>query len=102
LVITDTPGRRDVLHKWITTNKALIRFNGTGNQKVDEERLLCWLENFQVMQDNGVIEIFLMIHQTNPLEAVKNIKFIVEENEGSDALGIPKAKQPPQQARISF
>ncbi|WP_143014253.1 hypothetical protein [Mucilaginibacter pineti] len=37
--ITNTPGRRDILHMKLTTPHAFIRFSASGDKAIDKQRL---------------------------------------------------------------
>lgn len=46
LIITDTPGRQDVLHPYITSNHLMVRFVASGNTIADNKRIGFWRELF--------------------------------------------------------
>ena len=46
LIITDTPGRQDVLHSFITSNHLMIRFVASGNGTADLKRIKIWRDLF--------------------------------------------------------
>ena len=62
LIMTDSPGRRDVLSMRLTTNTAFIRFNSI-NTKQDKVRLDQWMHKFEAWQKQGLQNIYLFIHQ---------------------------------------
>ena len=63
LCITDTPGRRDILHNYITNPELYIRFVGTMDARVNEERLLSWADRALELIDLGLQRVYFMIHQ---------------------------------------
>jgi uncharacterized protein YecE (DUF72 family) len=62
LVITDTPGRQDVLHMRLTTTSAFIRYNST-NQDSDYHRLDQWVNRIKTWKDQGIENIYFFVHQ---------------------------------------
>lgn len=62
-VISDTLGRREVLHPCVVGDSVMIRFLGENGSDRDQERLEIWLERIAQMQDQGVREIYFFIHQ---------------------------------------
>lgn len=46
LIITDTPGRQDVLHSFITSNDMMVRFVASGNREADIKRIRAWRDLF--------------------------------------------------------
>lgn len=46
LIITDTPGRQDVFHSYITSNNVMVRFVASGNGTVDANRIKVWRNLF--------------------------------------------------------
>ncbi|MFY0593952.1 DUF72 domain-containing protein [Roseivirga sp.] len=62
-IITDTAGRRDLLHMRLTTPSAFIRFVGA-NHKSDYSRLDDWFERIKFWIETGGIEaIYFFVHQ---------------------------------------
>ena len=73
-VITDTPGKRHVLHTYFTAPTAFIRFNGTGDPAFDKQRLLHWLGLCYEMQQYGMEVVYFMIHESDPILGVQLIE----------------------------
>lgn len=46
LIITDTPGRQDVFHSYITSNNVMVRFVASGNTTADTKRVKVWMDLF--------------------------------------------------------
>lgn len=61
-IITDTAGRRDLLHMRLTTPTAFIRYVGA-NHESDYDRLDEWLERIRLWTDQGIKEIYFFVHQ---------------------------------------
>ncbi|MCH8554900.1 MAG: DUF72 domain-containing protein [Schleiferiaceae bacterium] len=62
-VITDTAGRRDVLHMALTAPFLLLRFGGNEGHPSDETRLMSWIARFEQWKAKGLKEVYLLIHQ---------------------------------------
>lgn len=61
-IITDTGGRRDLLHMRLTTPRAFIRYVGT-NHPTDYARLDDWVKRIGEWIDKGIDEIYFFVHQ---------------------------------------
>ncbi|MFD1095850.1 DUF72 domain-containing protein [Salegentibacter chungangensis] len=61
-IITDTAGRRDMLHMRLTNSTAFIRYNGA-NHPSDYTRLDDWLERFEEWQELGLKKLYFFVHQ---------------------------------------
>jgi uncharacterized protein YecE (DUF72 family) len=77
-VITDTSGRRDMMHMELTIPKAFIRFVGNNMHKTDYPRIDAWIERIKSWLDGGIREVYFMMHQhdesNTPLISVPTIK----------------------------
>lgn len=78
-VITDTSGRRDVLHMKLTTPKAFIRFVGNGLHPTDYKRLDDWVDRIKIWLDEGVETIYFYIHQHDERHSPILSKYMVEQ-----------------------
>lgn len=61
-VITDSAGRRDLLHMRLTTGSAFIRYNGANHQS-DYDRLDEWLERIDEWYKMGLKNLYFFVHQ---------------------------------------
>lgn len=61
-IITDTAGRRDLLHMRLTTAKSFIRFVAT-NHPIDYERLEEWISVIKSWRLAGLQQLNFFIHQ---------------------------------------
>lgn len=82
-IITDTAGRRDLLHMRLTTPSAFIRYVGA-NHESDYARLDDWFDRIKRWIDNGGIEdIYFFVHQNlekaSPLLSAYFVKRLNEE-----------------------
>ncbi len=79
LVLTDAPGRRDVLHMNLTCPIALIRFVGNDLHNSDYERIDQWVERLKVWQENGLRDFYFLMHQTNELHMLKSLQYFARK-----------------------
>lgn len=63
-IITDTAGRRDLLHMRLTSPTAFIRYNGA-NVDSDYSRLDEWIERLEGWINAGCENIYFFIHQNH-------------------------------------
>ncbi len=61
-VITDTAGRRDVLHMRLTTTTAFIRFTANDLHPTDFPRIDAWAEQLKIWKEDGLETIYFFIH----------------------------------------
>ncbi|WP_345955524.1 DUF72 domain-containing protein [Mucilaginibacter sp. PAMB04168] len=70
-IITDTAGRRDVVHMTLTTPVAFIRFVGNALHPTDYLRIDAWVNRFAQWSKQGLQAIYFGMHQpdekTTPL-----------------------------------
>ncbi len=67
-VITDTAGRRDLLHMRLTNTKAFIRYVGA-NHPSDYTRLDDWVKRIGEWRKEGLDEMNFFVHQNLELES---------------------------------
>ena len=81
-ILTDSAGRRDLLHMRLTTPTAFIRYNGA-NADSDYTRLDDWMERIRVWVEDGIQNIYFFVHQNHeeasPILSAYLIKKINEE-----------------------
>ncbi|MEL6607109.1 MAG: DUF72 domain-containing protein [Bacteroidota bacterium] len=63
VVITDTAGRRDVLHQTLTTDYVFIRFVGNNLHATDYERVDAWIKKLQQWIEQGLSTIYFLLHE---------------------------------------
>lgn len=61
-IITDTAGRRDLLHMRLTTPTAFVRYVGA-NHESDYDRLDDWFDRIRLWSDQGIKEVYFFVHQ---------------------------------------
>lgn len=62
LVITDTPGRRDVVHMRLTNRTAMIRFKAVNQTDIDRRRMHVWILRAKNWIEKGLEEFYFFIH----------------------------------------
>lgn len=61
-IITDTAGRRDLLHMRLTTPDAFIRYVGA-NHETDYARLDEWIDRIKTWKEHGLENLYFFVHQ---------------------------------------
>lgn len=93
-IITDSAGRRDMLHMRLSTDTAFIRFNGA-NHASDFTRLDDWLDRLEIWHAQGLKNLYFFVHQNlekaSPLLSAHFIKGFNERFKTD--LAIPKTAQ---------
>ncbi len=64
-VITDTLGRRDLVHMNLTMPKAFIRFVGNNLHATDYIRVTDWAKRIKAWLDKGLQEVYFFMHHTD-------------------------------------
>ncbi|MCR8561956.1 DUF72 domain-containing protein [Mucilaginibacter sp. BJC16-A38] len=64
-VISDTSGRRDVVHMELTTSEAVIRFVGNDLASSDYTRMDEWVERLKDWKAMGLKAVWFFMHQNN-------------------------------------
>lgn len=67
-IITDTAGRRDLLHMRLTSPDAFVRFVGA-NHSSDYNRLDDWFDRIKAWKDQGLQNLYFFVHQNHEKES---------------------------------
>jgi uncharacterized protein YecE (DUF72 family) len=78
-VITDTPGRRDVLHQRLTGDTVMIRFKGLNGHPTDFERMNRWVEQLQSWFEQGLQTVYFFMHQEEKHLAIDASIYFIEK-----------------------
>jgi len=79
-IITDTAGRRDLLHMRMTNSRAFIRYVGA-NHKSDYKRLDEWVDRLATWKKQGLKDVNFFVHQNIELESpLLSVHFIKSLN----------------------
>ncbi|MGI9527520.1 MAG: DUF72 domain-containing protein [Weeksellaceae bacterium] len=84
-VITDTAGRRDLLHMRLTTSAAFIRYVGSNDKIMDYKRVDYWVERITQWATLGIKKIYFFVHQHKEEESIQIAKYFI--NQLNDAIG---------------
>lgn len=81
LVITDTPGRRDMLHMRLTSKTAFIRMAAGRLHESDHTRTSDWADRIAYWYENGLEEVYFFFHQMAPYKymAAENVRELQQE-----------------------
>ncbi len=90
-IITDTAGRRDLLHMALTTPTPFIRFVGA-NHASDYDRLDQWIEKINIWYQKGIKSLSFFIHQNTEIESVKLASYFIENLNKKLKLNLKKPK----------
>lgn len=87
-VITDTAGRRDVIHQRLTHSKTLIRFVGNRLHSSDYQRIDDWVQRIKNWKEAGLKEIYFIVHQPEEHLCVDLAIYLVEQINAACKLNI--------------
>ncbi|SEK23504.1 Uncharacterized conserved protein YecE, DUF72 family [Aquimarina amphilecti] len=76
-IITDSAGRRDLLHMRLTNKEAFIRYVGA-NHETDYTRLEEWATRLRFWKDQGIEDIHFFVHQNIEKESPLLSRFFIE------------------------
>lgn len=76
-IITDSAGRRDLLHMRLTNKEAFVRYVGA-NHETDYGRLDVWVERLKSWKEQGVEDIHFFVHQNVEKESPLLSKYFIE------------------------
>jgi uncharacterized protein YecE (DUF72 family) len=100
-VITDAPGRRDLVHMRLTTPTAFIRFNGSVESQ-DFIRLDDWYKRLTLWASLGIENIYFFMHQNEEQSAPVMASYLIHKlNAGLNAQ-IKTPRLPPQEQQLNL
>ena len=77
-VITDTAGRRDLLHMRLTTPTAFVRYVGS-NHKSDYSRIDDWVKRIGKWINDGIEAIYFFVHQNLEKESPLITAYLIKQ-----------------------
>lgn len=77
-VITDTVGRRDVLHQRLTVGTLFLRWTGNNGHPTDQARLDDWVERLALWMEQGLQTIYFYIHQPDEEHSIDSAVYLVD------------------------
>lgn len=99
-VITDAPGRRDVLHVSLPRPVAFVRFLATTDDDVDHRRLDQWVARIARWRDAGLRELYFWLHAPDNVGAPELVGAFRERFERATGQSLRTAIPPPGQLRL--
>lgn len=95
-VITDTAGRRDVLHLRLTTPHAFIRFVANDLHPSDYTRLDAWVKQVQKWIKEGLQSLYFFIHSPEETHCPELIDYFIENLNKECHLDVKRPRFIPQ------
>ncbi|MBX2846414.1 MAG: DUF72 domain-containing protein [Saprospiraceae bacterium] len=98
-IITDTAGRRDLLHMRLTSDSAFIRFVGA-NDPSDYDRVGQWVDRVETLLNAGLRSLNFFVHQHHETESVHISKHFIQalNKRLGLSLQVPSLQISPQQS----
>ncbi|SHF94226.1 Uncharacterized conserved protein YecE, DUF72 family [Fodinibius roseus] len=81
-VITDTAGRRDLLHMRLTNSEAFVRYVGA-NHPTDQSRLDEWTQRLKKWTDQGLENIHFFVHQNKEKRSPQLAAHFIKQMNGA-------------------
>ncbi|HMK03320.1 MAG TPA: DUF72 domain-containing protein, partial [Ferruginibacter sp.] len=78
-VITDTSGRRDCAHMYLTLPKTFIRYVGNSLHETDFTRIDKWVSRMKYWLDNGLQELYFFMHMHDEATSPELTVYLVDK-----------------------
>ncbi len=78
-VITDTSGRRDLVHMELTIPKAFVRFVGNNLHPTDYTRIDAWVQRIKSWLSKGLQEVYFFMHHTDEKNSPELCDYVIEQ-----------------------
>lgn len=78
-VITDTAGRRDCAHMYLTIPKVFIRYVGNSLHKSDYTRCDVWVKRMKYWLDHGLKEVYFFMHMHDEATSPELTVYLVDK-----------------------
>jgi uncharacterized protein YecE (DUF72 family) len=92
-VITDTAGRRDVVHSCLTTRTAMVRFVCNALHPSDYLRSGDWVDRLKSWKDLGIEEIYFFVHQPTDEHVPELADHVIEQMSRHGVTSLKKVSQ---------
>jgi uncharacterized protein YecE (DUF72 family) len=79
VVITDTAGRRDIVHQRLTSGTAFIRFVDYDKHPIDYTRIDAWVDRISEWIEQGLKEIYFFMHQPDEAYTPEMAAYAIKE-----------------------
>lgn len=100
-IITDTAGRRDLLHMRLTNSRAFVRYVGA-NHPSDYPRLDAWIERIATWKKAGLRDLDFFVHQNIEMESPLLSAYFVEKLNQSLGLKLHVPATPSQPGTLKL
>jgi uncharacterized protein YecE (DUF72 family) len=96
-VITDSSGRRDVVHMELTIPEVMIRFvaNGKDHRASDFARIDEWVDRLKQWKSRGLEKVYFITHQHDASDVYLLSKYVIEQFNKHLGANIPEIKLQP-------
>jgi len=91
-IITDTAGRRDCAHMYLTIPKAFIRFVGNNLHAADYTRIDDWVNRIKYWLAKDIKEVYFFLHMHDEAKSPELSVYLVDKLNGVCGLDLHKPK----------
>jgi len=91
-VITDTAGRRDCAHMYLTLPKTFIRYVGNSLHPTDFRRTDTWVKRMKYWLDNGLQELYFFMHMHDEATSPELTVYLIDKINKECRLNLIKPK----------
>lgn len=91
-VITDTSGRRDCAHMYLTMPKTFIRYVGNSLHKTDYTRIDEWVGRMKNWLDKGLEELYFFMHMHDEATSPELTVYLINKMNKELGLNLSKPK----------
>ena len=92
IVITDTSGRRDCAHMYLTMPKTFIRYVGNSLHATDYTRIDEWVNRMKYWLDKGLEELYFFMHMHDEATSPELTVYLVDKMNKELGLNLIKPK----------
>lgn len=90
IVITDTAGRRECAHMYLTIPKVFIRYVGNSLHASDYTRCDAWIERMKYWLDSGLQELYFFMHMHDEATSPELTVYLVDKMNAACGLDLIK------------
>lgn len=101
-IMTDTSGRRDVLHSTLSDRRAFVRFLGNDLHASDFTRIDGWIERLSEWAKRGLEEIYFMPHHHTYVNVPELADDFIAKMNRSLGLSLPKIRFLSRESQMEF
>jgi uncharacterized protein YecE (DUF72 family) len=92
IVITDTSGRRDCAHMYLTIPKTFIRYVGNSLHHTDYIRIDAWIQRMKYWLDNGLEELYFFMHMHDEATSPELTVYLVDKFNETTGMHLQKPR----------